>query len=104
MMRDYRKKQEILMNDQSPEGIEKAKRVGEKKKKVEKKVEVKAQKVKGDAKKMGNQYLQFAKMLQESKKKKVKLLDINNKNIDYEGEMVTKISRNTGDLSKYRKI
>ena len=60
--------------------------------------------MKGDAKQMGNQYLQFAKMIQQAKEaRKIKLLDINLKCIDYEGEISTKISRNTGDLSKLKR-
>ena len=61
-----------------------------------------APKQKVDAKEMGNQYLQYAKKLKEAKKDKIKLLDINIKCIDYDGDMMNKIARNTGDLSKVR--
>lgn len=37
-------------------------------------------------------------------KPKIKLLDVNFKCIDYEGDMMNKIARNTGDLSKIRRI
>ena len=53
---------------------------------------------------MGNQYLQFAKRMKEGTKEKprMRLLDIKLKCIDYGGEMMSKIARNTGDLSKIR--
>lgn len=35
-------------------------------------------------------------------KPKIKLLDINYKCIDYEGDIMNKIARNTNDLSKIR--
>lgn len=35
-------------------------------------------------------------------KPKIRLLDVNFKCIDYDGDMMNKIARNTGDLSKIR--
>ena len=55
----------------------------------------------GDAKEIGNQYLQFAKKMQkEPVKPKRILMDINLKCIDYSKEMMKKLARNTGDLSR----
>ena len=52
---------------------------------------------------MGKRYLEHAKKMKEimkDKQQKVKLFDINLKNIDYVPEIVQKIARNTGDLSR----
>lgn len=62
------------------------------------------QKVKVDAKEIGNQYLQFAKKVKELPKDKAKLkfMDVNLKCIEYESDIMNKIARNTGDLSRYK--
>lgn len=55
-----------------------------------------------DAKEIGNQYLQFAKKMQAQKNEKPKprLMNVNLKSIDYSKEIMKKIARNTGDLSR----
>lgn len=107
MIREYRKKQEMLLKDQNPETLKKMAEESELKIIVEEKLEmpeIKKPRVKVDAKEIGNQYLQYAKKLKEMPKErpKIKLLDVNFKCIDYEGDMMSKIARNTGDLSKVR--
>lgn len=106
MIREYQKKQDMLIKEQNPEVLENIREEVRKKMSMQEAVvvQVAAPKVKLDAKEMGNQYLQYAKKLKEMPKEKPKtrMMDINLKCIDYEGEMMNKIARNTGDLSKIK--